>query len=140
MNFIQNNIGMILLCSLLGTVLLWPLFVFTMGIERARKANQVSKIAWCLASPFLAVALVLDFLLNISVFIIATLDIPQRGEWLFSQRLNRLAIRSDWRGRFAIWLAQNLLNPYDPTGEHIKGTAVGTVYHIVGVQPVEPFK
>lgn len=99
---------------------LWPLYVFVMAIQRAHEANAVSKTAWGMALPLIVIALTLDVILNYTVFALLTLDFPRAREYTFSQRLNRLVLSDTWRGPLARWVAASLLDPYDPSGKHIK--------------------
>lgn len=119
---------------------LWPLYVFTMAMLRAHEAGQVSVVAWILAAPIVFTALVWDIVLNFTILAILTLDFPElrvgvrwvsvwklkipvahvSGEWTFSQRLARLVRDTGWRGKLSNWIADSLLNPYDPSGRHIK--------------------
>jgi hypothetical protein len=120
---------------------LWPLYVFTMAMLRAKEANLTTLTAWVLAFPLMVVALILDVLLNFTVFAVLTWDFPQMrviwvqrnwwkytinaptlsGEWTFSQRLARLIRDTGWKGKLSNWIAASLLDPYDhdPKG-HIK--------------------
>lgn len=109
-----------LITAVVAVYFLWPAYVFCMAMLRAHQAGGVTRFAWCLAFPFILASIVLDVALNFTVFALLTLDTPRRGEWTFSQRLNRLVHDDGWRGAVARWLADNLLDPYDPSGAHIK--------------------
>lgn len=99
---------------------LWPLYVFAMALYRAHLTGRATLFAWLLAWPLIAAAVILDIALNYTLFALVTADFPKRGEWTFSQRLNRIIRGTGWRARVATWLADNLLDPYDPTGQHIR--------------------
>ena len=93
------------------------------GEHRGRSLGQGSLIIWLLlgfASIVSIMAIVLDILLNYTIFALLMWSLPQRGEVTFSMHLNRLARNTDWRGTVARWLAANLLDSYDPSGKHIK--------------------
>jgi len=105
---------------LLCVYALWPLYVFTMAMLRAKEQNLTTLTAWILAFPLIVIALILDVLLNFTVFAVLLWDFPKPKEWTFSQRLNRLVRNDDWRGSVARWVAASLLDPYDPSGKHIK--------------------
>ena len=102
-----------ILWCLLVVYALWPLYVFTMAMLRARVAGTTTLTAWLLALPLVIAAVMLDILLNFTVFALLTWDLPKRGEWTFSQRLERLVRQNGWRSRFAKWLAASLLDPYN---------------------------
>ena len=106
---------------LLCVYALWPLYVFTMAMLRAKEANLTTLTAWVFAFPLIVIALILDVLLNFTVFAVLTWDFPRKGEWTFSQRLARLVRDTGWRGKLSNWIAASLLDPYDhdPKG-HIK--------------------
>jgi len=111
-----------------------------MAMLRAKEQKLTTLTAWILAFPLIVIALILDVLLNFSVFAVLLWDFPKMelawvqrewlgytltmpkisGEWTFSQRLNRLVRNDDWRGSVARWVAASLLDPYDPSGKHIK--------------------
>lgn len=99
---------------------LWPLYVFCMAMERAHREKRVSLFAWVLAFPFIACALALDIILNFTIASLVFMEFPKRGEWMISQRMNRLVKDPGWRGVITRWVADNLLDPYDSTGSHIK--------------------
>ena len=131
----------ILWCALL-IYALWPLYVFTMAMLRAKEDGKTNVFAWILAAPIVLTALLLDVMLNYTLFAILTWDFPRmewrgfnlrvegwfpkvqfpvEGEWTFSQRLSRLAKDATWKGSVARWLAEMLLDPYSHDGEpHIK--------------------
>lgn len=109
-----------IITAIVAVYFLWPMYVFCMAMMRAYQAKSVTMFAWCLAFPIILAAIALDVALNFTVFALVTLDFPRRGEWTFSQRLNRLAQDTGWRGGISRWLAANLLDPYDPSGQHIK--------------------
>lgn len=111
-----------ILWTLLTIYALWPLYVFVMAMLRAREAGTTTVAAWLLAFPLVIVAVVLDIALNYTLLALLTWDFPQSREITFSLRLERLAKRNDWRGTLARWLARSLLDPYDPSGKHIKDT------------------
>ena len=110
-----------LLWTLLVVYALWPLYVFVMAMLRARAAGTTTTTAWVLAFPLVISAAIIDVICNYTVFALLTLDMPRKGEITFSERLDRLVMNDGWRGSAARWLAKTLLDPYDFTGQHIKG-------------------
>lgn len=105
---------------LLCVYALWPMYVFTMAMLRAHEAGQVSLVAWILSAPIMVMALLWDCVLNYTIFAVLTWDFPKWKEFTFSQRLNRLVKCDNWRRPVALWVAVQLLDPYDPSGKHIK--------------------
>ena len=94
-----------------ATLLLWVLYII--GIQYKRKGW------WYAVLPVTFVALVLDIILNYTVFAVFTLDFPKQGEYTFSKRLERLIHYKSWRGVLADLIATYLLDPFDPSGYHI---------------------
>ena len=96
----------------------WILFFFyTVTIQYAR--GGLFKIF----AVFGVIAIPLDIFYNYTAFIVLMMDIPQRKEYTFSSRLERLILRNDWRGKFATEIAI-CLNAICPTHNHIKN-AIG---------------
>jgi hypothetical protein len=92
----------------------WILFFwFTITIQYLRGG-----IFWLLAITG-GVTLPLDVFYNYSVFVVLMWDVPKKGEYTFSSRLERLVLRTDWRGEFARQIA-TCLNAICPTHNHIK--------------------
>lgn len=109
-----------LITAIVAVYFLWPAYVFCMAMVRAYDEGKVSIVAWVLAAPLVLAAIALDVFLNFTVFALMTWDFPRRGEWTFSQRLSRLVRQGGARGKVAEWLAYHLLDPFDPSGKHIK--------------------
>jgi len=65
----------------------------------------------------------LDVFYNYTAFVVLMWDIPKPHEVTFSSRLERLVLRTDWRGKFALEIA-TCLNAICPTHNHIKN-AIG---------------
>lgn len=106
------NLTNLVMALVLPIALLWLLYV--VGIQAQRGG------AWWMLYPVTLAALVLDFALNYTSLAILTWDWPQAGERTFSKRLQRLMRGTGWRREFAAWIAMTLLDPFDPTGPHIK--------------------
>jgi len=99
---------------------MWPLYVFTMAMLRAHAAGTVTHFAWVLAIPIVLAAVALDVILNYTLFALLLWDFPKSGEYTFSSRLERLVRGNGWRAKVSRWVAASLLDPYDPSGRHIK--------------------
>jgi hypothetical protein len=96
----------------------WVMYLAVMTLERSRNANALPKPAYYLGLPLLYVGLVVDFLLNVTVASVLFIEIPH--EWTVSARTKRHFFEpSGWRHAIAVWLAHNLLNPFDPAGAHV---------------------
>lgn len=96
-----------------SVLLMWSLYV--VGVQYKRGG------LWGAVLPITVIALVFDVICNYTLFALCTLDWPRRGEYTFSERLNRLVHLDDWRGALARAVAQFMLDPFDPSGRHIRG-------------------
>jgi hypothetical protein len=95
----------------------WALFVFTMGIYRAVLADRLKGLNYVLALPIVVVAITVDVLANLVIAPIVFLDVPR--EFLVTSRLVRyMAGPSGWRRTIAAFICDNMLDIFDPTGNH----------------------
>lgn len=102
---------------LVGLWVFWCGYVFTMGLYRAKLSGRLKGLSLAMASPFVAVAFVLDFIAQMTVFSVAFAELPR--ELLVTGRMRRLMAGPDgWRRRLADYLCKHLLDPFDPTGAH----------------------
>ena len=107
----------ILLIGFGSTYALWIFFLAVMSLARARDAGKLTKTATLFGYPVLIIGYILDFGVNITVMTILLLEIPK--ETTVTSRLSRHNRESTgWRKAIAAW-AEPLLDPYDPSGDHI---------------------
>lgn len=67
--------------------------------------------------PVLAAMLIVDFIMQVTIFTVLFLDIPR--DWLVTLRLQRYRQQANgWRHDVACWICENFLNPFDPSGKH----------------------
>ena len=112
------NILYALLIGFGSTYALWIFFLAVMSLARAKDAGQLTTTAKALGYPVLIVGYVLDCFVNFTVMTVLLLEIPQ--ETTVTSRLSRyLEDGSGWRYKIAAWAAP-LLDPYDPSGKHLK--------------------
>lgn len=111
---------MLMVEVLLGVYGFWALFVLVMGLYRAWLAGKLPRTrpAFYLALPWVAVGFAADVMGNYTLACIVFFDAPQ--EQLVTQRLKRYIASepTSWRGRAATFICQELLNPFDPSGQH----------------------
>lgn len=89
-------------------------FAYTLGIQYQRGGW------WSVLEGVAVLALIIDVIANLTVLSLYLWDFPQRGEWTFSTRLERLVLQPGWRGRVALAIGR-LLNRIAPPGHpHIK--------------------
>jgi hypothetical protein len=91
---------------------MWALYI--LGIQALRGGW------WRLVLPVTLVALLADWAMNYTVFALLMWDWPRASERTFSKRLRRLQYAAGLRGRTARFIAVWMLDPFDPTGQHIK--------------------
>jgi hypothetical protein len=96
----------------------WGLYVLVMGLYRAHLDKRLSRAAYVLAAPFLAVGAAVDVLANLTIASLVFLEPPR--EWLVTSRLQRhnRDHESGWRGDLSEWICTHLLDVFDPTGNH----------------------
>ena len=99
------------------TYALWIFYLAVMNLSKAKRAGKLNKTALVLGMPVLWVGLVLDLLVNVFVMTILFLEPPK--ELLVTSRLKRHnRTGKGWRQKLAAWF-EPILDPYDPTGDHI---------------------
>ena len=97
---------------------LWVFYLAVMNLKRVKDAGKLGKAALALGTPVLLVGLVLDLLVNVLVFTVILLEIPQ--ETTVTARLKRHKLESTgWRLKVTNWFASELLDHFDPSGTHI---------------------
>lgn len=109
----------ILIALLAGFGLLYALWIFylaVMSLKRARDAGLLTRTANAFGLPVLVIGLVLDFLANVLVLTVLLFELPR--ETTVTARLKRHNRGTGWRRAVAAW-AEPLLDPYDPSGDHI---------------------
>lgn len=100
-------------------VLLWILYLAVMNLQRARDAGTLPRPAYYLGMPLLYIGLAMDCIVNVVPVSVLFLEWPR--ECLVTQRLTRHAnTTGGWRKRLALWFARNLLDPFDPSGQHVR--------------------
>ena len=93
------------------SLLMWVMYII--GIQYKRKGW------WYFVLPFTFIAVILDVILNYTLFALITFDFPKNHEITFSSRLERLIHKTNWQGSLANFIATYLLDPFDPDGFHI---------------------
>lgn len=97
--------------------LLWALYVLTMGLYRAKLAGRLHGLARVMGMPLVALAFALDIVVNKTIASVLFLEWPK--ETLVTSRLQRhIASGSGWRFKLANAICNQLLDPFDPKGQH----------------------
>ncbi len=100
-----------------STYALWIFYLAVMSLKIAREADLLTTTAKVLGYPVLFVGYVLDCFVNTTVMTLVLFELPQ--EMTVTARLKRHNITSrGWRKAVAVW-AEPLLDPFDPSGNHI---------------------
>lgn len=87
-----------------------------MSLYRGYLAKTLSIESKILGYPILAIGLIVDVLMNVTLFSLIFLELP--SECLVTARLKRHINKSSWRGRLARYICHTLLSPFDPSGNH----------------------
>ena len=102
-----------------GVFAIYALWVFYLAVMNLRQAKgKLSKAVLVIALPILGIAYAIDVLVNVLLATILFVDLPR--EWTFSNRLERYLDGSDWRAAAALWIAVHMLDPFDPSGSHLR--------------------
>lgn len=97
---------------------LWLFYLAVMNLKRAKDAGKLSKTAYVLGLPILWFGLFLDAVVNVFIMTVLMLEFPR--ELTVTSRLSRHARKEGWRKEFAVWIAVELLDTFDPSGKHVK--------------------
>ena len=105
------------ICAFLLLYALWVFFLAVMSLKRAKDAGLLTATAKCFGYPVLFAGLLLDFMANTFVLSLLLMELPREGT--VTSRLKRHNTSSTgWRKAVATW-AEQLLDPFDPSGDHI---------------------
>lgn len=100
--------------------LLWTLWVFflaVMSLKRGKDAGTLTFWGKFFGYPVLATGLLLDLVGNVLVLTVILGELPR--ELTVTSRLKRHNLNSTgWRKAVAVW-AEQLLDQFDPSGDHI---------------------
>lgn len=95
----------------------WAIYVLVMGIYRAHISKRLGPVTFCLSLPFFAIGLIMDVFANMTIAALVFCEFPR--ELLVTARLQRYVGQgSGWRFTIANWVCNNLLDVFDPSGNH----------------------
>jgi hypothetical protein len=95
----------------------WGMYVLVMGIYRAHLSHRLKGLVLVLSLPFIVIGYLMDVFANVTIASLVFLELPR--EWLVTSRLQRyIAHGTGWRAAKARWICDNLLDVFDPSGEH----------------------
>lgn len=105
------------LIALAAIYLLWVFYLAVMALWRAHREKTIGPVALVPGYFTLAIGAALDVLVNLTIMSLVFVERPR--ELLVTKRLQRhIKQGNGWRTHLARWLCHNLLNPFDPTGDH----------------------
>lgn len=97
--------------------LFWMFYVLIMGLYRAYLSKRLVGLNKYLAAPCLLIGLILDVVANIFFATFIFMELPK--EWLVTSRLMRYQTYDHgYRKKLAQYICDNVLDPFDPTGNH----------------------
>lgn len=97
----------------------WAVYVLVMGIYRAHLAGKIKGVTLVLSLPWVLIGYAMDVMAQYTLACLFFLDWPKRGEHLVTDRLKRYIKQGiGWRARKADWICSNLLDVFDPSGNH----------------------
>lgn len=95
----------------------WGVYVLVMGIYRAYLNKNLRGLLFLLSFPFVVLGYFIDVFANITIASAVFMEFPR--ELLVTSRLKRYVSQcSGWRCRVAKYICDNILDPFDPRGEH----------------------
>jgi hypothetical protein len=93
------------------------MYVLVMGIYRAHLSHRLRGLVLVLSLPFVVIGFLMDVFANLTIASLVFLEPPR--EWLVTSRLQRyIAHGTGWRAAKARWICDNLLDVFDPSGDH----------------------
>jgi len=96
--------------------LLWVFYLAVMKLWLVKRKDGLNWQSKVLGYPVLFIGYLLDFNANVGVMTLVLLEIPR--ETTVTARLQRHMKGTGWRRKVAGWF-EPILDPYDPTGNHI---------------------
>ena len=98
------------------TLALWQFYKIVMWLKK-KKDKLKHHPVWFLLGYILAVVFALcDGVYNITLGTIIFRQLP--AEFYFTSRLKRNKANPGWRGELATFICEQMLDPYDPSGDH----------------------
>lgn len=98
----------------------FALYVLAVGLYRAHLTGVLTKPGYIMGWPWIAVAGIVDFIANVTIFSVIFLEPPQ--EFLVTTRFRRHLANGEesdgWRWRVSNQICKKLLDYFDPRGSH----------------------
>lgn len=107
---------MIIVYILIAMHVTWVYYLAAMNLKRNQpKLTPTAKV---MAYPVIIVGVTIDWVFNVTVGSLLFLEPPMEWKELFSGRCERHLHEQDWQGKQARFWCRNLLDPFDPDGQH----------------------
>lgn len=97
---------------------MWTLYLAVMHLDTARRRGTLTTASKVVGYPILFIGLAFDVMFNAVWGSLLFLEPPR--EWLFTDRVSRWNDDEKWRGAVARWICDELLDPFDPRGQHCR--------------------
>lgn len=95
----------------------WCVYILVMGLYRVHLQCKLTGLNKILAYPIVIIGMFIDIFANIAIAPFIFLDLPK--ELLVTTRLIRYRNRdAGWRNKLATYICDNLLDVFDPDGDH----------------------
>ena len=100
--------------------LFWCLYVLVMGVYRAHLDKRITGVIKWMSYPIVLLGLGVDVISQYTIATVFFADLPVKGEHLVTSRLQRYISSgsSNWRYKYAKWICDSILDPFDPSGDH----------------------
>jgi hypothetical protein len=102
--------------ALIGTVSLFALYLSYCTLRVANdngKLRAAPTIVQLVCGVIFIVALALDVIFNVTVGTIVFFELPEIRRLTFTMRCKKWMTDDGWRGRFARWVCDGWLNPFE---------------------------
>lgn len=107
-----------MLYVLLVLYILWIFYLAVMNLYRANKEQRLTGFIMVLGYITIGIGAFIDVFVNITIASIVFLDRPRT--WMLTKRLALYQKGEGWRKTLSLWICANLLNKFDPSGNHCK--------------------
>ena len=117
----MNIIIELLVGALASVYALWFFYLAIMNLKRGMEAGRMTPLAKVFGYGLAVPGFLLDIAVNVTVGTVLFLELPHYKRLTLSARMSYhyQPGSTAWRSRLAHWFAANLLDPYDPSGQHI---------------------
>lgn len=100
----------------ISLVIFYALYLAAINLWDNR--NETSKWVLIAASPVLIAMILIDFLMQVTIFTVVFMDLPRETMVTYRLRRYREQKEADWRTSMANHICTKALNPFDPTKHH----------------------